>query len=724
MKKTAQLLITAFLLIGIQLGSSGQLLYNNGNEINLRNGINVFVGGNVQNENGTIDVDAVSGNSELFVQDDFINNDVAGGDGYYRIVGNWTNNATFNAGTGTVFLEGNDQTIGGIVSTTFNNLTLDGSGVKTQAIDQYCTGILNLNDIELNTDIYGIYLENTDVNAITLGTGFVSSLDGGFLSRATNAASAYLFPVGSSAGTMRYRPVELTPDGTGNTFTVRMANTDATSEGFDLSAFETGVCEVNPLFYHQIDRTAGTSTVDLSIYYDDATDGSWEGIVNWSAGPGMWEIIPGSTTVSGTPLYEASTTGWNSFSDLPYALFISAPEADAGADFEVCEGENINLTESGGDADSWEWSGPDGFSSTAQDPAISGATASADGLYSVTVTDGNGCTAEDDVTVQVITVSPSITDPGSFCYNDDPVDLEATPAGGTWSGTGITDAAAGTFDPSVADIGMNTITYEVTESGCTGQSSIDIQVYETADAGIDDPGDFCSDDDTLVLSAATPGGTWNGDAIDPSTGVFDPAVAGAGAHEIIYTISGDCGDADTVYVTVHPRANATIINPEDSMLVTDQSTFLDAVDDGGDWSGNGIDPITGEFTPQEAGIGDHQIIYTIDQLCGDIDSTIIVVSPEQIEDLLIPDVITPNDDGYNDTWGIQGIEAYDDISIFIFNRWGDEVFSFNGSGSSYTDIQNQWDGIWQGKDLPFGTYFYILELNESNTYKGSITIIR
>jgi len=249
-------------------------------------------------------------------------------------------------------------------------------------------------------------------------------------------------------------------------------------------------------------------------------------------------------------------------------------------------------------------------------------------------------------------------------------------------------------------------------------------VYENADASIDDPGDFCSDDDTLVLSAATPGGTWNGDAIDPSTGVFDPAVAGAGAHEIIYTISGDCGDADTVYVTVHPRANATIINPEDSMLVTDQSTFLDAVDDGGDWSGNGIDPITGEFTPQEAGIGDHQIIYTIDQLCGDIDSTIIVVSPEQIEDLLIPDVITPNDDGYNDTWGIQGIEAYDDISIFIFNRWGDEVFSFNGSGSSYTDIQNQWDGIWQGKDLPFGTYFYILELNESNTYKGSITIIR
>ncbi len=292
-----KLLILAGLLLIFVNETKAQALYNNGVNIKLTKGITVFVDGSVQNETGNIDVDAISGNSELLVQSDFINNDTAGGDGYYRVLGNWTNNANFQAGTGTVFLEGANQTLGGSMPTTFNNLTLNGSGVKTQAIDQYCTGILSLNDIELNTDIYSFFVQNPDVSAITLGTGFVSSLNGGFLSRVTNTANAYLFPVGSSVGTTRYRPVELTPDGTGNTYTVRMANTDATSEGYHLDSLGVGICEVNPLFYHQIDRTAGTSAVNMSIYYDDAADGSWEGLVNWTTGQTQWDIIAGSTTV-------------------------------------------------------------------------------------------------------------------------------------------------------------------------------------------------------------------------------------------------------------------------------------------------------------------------------------------------------------------------------------------------------------------------------------------
>ncbi|MFO7789630.1 MAG: hypothetical protein R6V32_03590, partial [Bacteroidales bacterium] len=479
--KIKHLILAGFMLFSIQLLTNAQSLYNNGVSINITNGVTVFVDGTVQNESGQIDVDDVSGNSELLIQADFINNDTAGGDGYYRVLGDWTNNAEFLAGTGTVFLEGAAQTLGGTVSTTFNNLTLDGSGVKTQAIDQYCTGMLSLNDIELNTDTYGFFVQNTDVNAITLGTGFVSSLDGGFLSRMTNTAGAYLFPVGSSAGTLRYRPVELTPDGTGNTFTVRMANTDATSEGFDLSSFGAGICEVNPLFYHQINRTAGTSDVDLSIYYDDAADGSWDGIVNWSTSPDQWEVIPGSSAASGTPLYEATATGWSDFSNLPYALYVTTPNVDAGSNEPVCEGAGIELTESGGAATSWEWSGPNGFSVTDQNPVISPASISDEGTYYVTITDGGGCTAIDSVYVEVYKEPSAVAGSNAPVCEGEDINFEET--GGdavmwNWDGPGTfsstdhepvispaTTAATGTYSVTITDA-----------NGCTVSDDVDVTV--------------------------------------------------------------------------------------------------------------------------------------------------------------------------------------------------------------------------------------------------------
>jgi len=88
--------------------------------------------------------------------------------------------------------------------------------------------------------------------------------------------------------------------------------------------------------------------------------------------------------------------------------------------------------------------------------------------------------------------------------------------------------------------------------------------------------------------------------------------------------------------------------------------------------------------------------------------------------LNIPNVITPNGDGFNDYWDILFIQMYPNVLIKIFNRWGQLVFESNG----YT--QN-FDGIWNGKNLPIGSYFYIIDLNnntENSIYKGTIDIIR
>ena len=93
------------------------------------------------------------------------------------------------------------------------------------------------------------------------------------MSRKTNQVDHYLFPVGSSQGVLRYRPVEIKPlDISSNTFTARLANLDATLEGYDRSLYDTTTCNLNPLYYHQINRIIGNSSVDLNIYFDELAD--------------------------------------------------------------------------------------------------------------------------------------------------------------------------------------------------------------------------------------------------------------------------------------------------------------------------------------------------------------------------------------------------------------------------------------------------------------------
>ena len=100
--------------------------------------------------------------------------------------------------------------------------------------------------------------------------------------------------------------------------------------------------------------------------------------------------------------------------------------------------------------------------------------------------------------------------------------------------------------------------------------------------------------------------------------------------------------------------------------------------------------------------------------------TILIETP-----LFIPTVITPNADGFNDTWQIKGIEAYNSIDIYIFNRWGDMLYEFSGSGLEYLQKSVEWDGTWKGKELPLGTYVYILNIDgNTNKYNGTITIVK
>ncbi len=86
-------------------------------------------------------------------------------------------------------------------------------------------------------------------------------------------------------------------------------------------------------------------------------------------------------------------------------------------------------------------------------------------------------------------------------------------------------------------------------------------IVDNPDATIDQPAPLCENDAPILLTAATAGGVWTGPGItDPSTGEFDPSVAGEGSHTIEYSVisAAGCIDTDDVLVVVTPAPSVTI----------------------------------------------------------------------------------------------------------------------------------------------------------------------
>ncbi|RYF46892.1 MAG: gliding motility-associated C-terminal domain-containing protein, partial [Cytophagaceae bacterium] len=91
----------------------------------------------------------------------------------------------------------------------------------------------------------------------------------------------------------------------------------------------------------------------------------------------------------------------------------------------------------------------------------------------------------------------------------------------------------------------------------------------------------------------------------------------------------------------------------------------------------------------------------------------------EVMDFRIPNVITPNGDGKNDSFKIIGLSAYPESTLMIYNRWGNEVW--HSTGISYRDQ-------WTGEGLNEGTYYYVLKIKDKTgnwqTFTGSVALLR
>lgn len=221
--------------------------------------------------------------------------------------------------------------------------------------------------------------------------------------------------------------------------------------------------------------------------------------------------------------------------------------------------------------------------------------------------------------------------PATICENEEAVRLVPVSSQGTFSGNGI--QPGNLFNPQLAGPGTHKVTYLI-KGSCGDTVEKNIVVHPFFDATIDPVAVLCDDRDPFNLTAKDNGGNWSGTGIvNSSTGLFDPGLAGEGMHTITHSFGGNCPSQDDIVIEVRRRKNADFSLPTKACSKDDAIT-LNALEDGGTWSGPGVSG--NQFDPKVAGVGKHTVTYNLPGLCGDVKSRTIEVFSQPDASILGP----------------------------------------------------------------------------------------
>ncbi len=302
----------------------------------------------------------------------------------------------------------------------------------------------------------------------------------------------------------------------------------------------------------------------------------------------LWDDPAGSTTatISVNPTVTTTytvtvTNGQCSDTDQVTVTVFPTPTADAGADDEFCEGEDVQLNATGGET--YEWSPATGLSNANIANPLASPTVTT--TYTVTVTDANGCTDTDDIVITVndLPEVTAITNVDATCGLDNgeiTIDfsdvssisqIEFSLDGGlTWE-TAINDnSGMVTYDNLASGI------YEIWVRDAVTFCAIELQNVTISDipvmgeAGPDHT--ICLGESVNITATGGVSYTWD----DPLSSTGTP-VSVSPTSTTIYTVtitdSNNCTSTDQVVVTVNPLPEPTVVVPEGICVQEGSYTF-------------------------------------------------------------------------------------------------------------------------------------------------------
>lgn len=375
---------------------------------------------------------------------------------------------------------------------------------------------------------------------------------------------------------------------------------------------------------------------------------------------------------------------------------------------------------------------------------ITGASA---GLYSVTVSEGSGCSAYENnfllTEPDSITVASLDIDAVS-CFGEEDGSISVTASGGTppytfqWS-----NGDTGNFADNLSG-GQVTVT-ATDANGCSNSASFTIPEPAPINLGNSQVTqvtcDTTSDGSiTVIVSGGTPPYTYLwGDGFTGSVRDSLPE----GSYSVLVLDANECSDTAT-FVIDGPRCNNPPVAVDDTsklFVCVNESVDINVLQndydpDGDDIYVSGIlgQPLHGTatvnsdqtitYTPAPEFLGLDTFAYVtcetgVQPAFCDSATIIVAVLPCR-PNIEIPNGFSPNGDGTNDNFYIPGIEFFPDNELLLFNRWGNKVREFHG-------YKNEWTGTNKNNEpLPDGTYYYILRLhdNANTDYTGYVVVHR
>jgi gliding motility-associated-like protein len=318
---------------------------------------------------------------------------------------------------------------------------------------------------------------------------------------------------------------------------------------------------------------------------------------------------------------------------------------------DVCVGANVQLTTPAISGAVYSWTGPNGFTSSLQNPLLSNTVVAQSGTYSLTVT-VNGCTSPAG------TVSFNVI-PQPFA-GADATDVQCNPGtvldlfsyigtgyttGGTWTDLDASGAlTAADFNTALVASGTFRFRYTVTSPcGVSDDATVTITLNATPNTPVISPLSIACAGSTVQLTAAssTAGVTysWTGpngftSSLQNPT-LTNVAVNQSGLYEVTATANGCTSPAASVTLTVSPLPNAgtdgtdTVCN---SGSVIELATYLGTHDAGGTWTdvdGSGA-LASGSFNTSGIAPGVYHFKYDVTSLCGAVDDATVTITLNDI----------------------------------------------------------------------------------------------
>jgi gliding motility-associated-like protein len=432
----------------------------------------------------------------------------------------------------------------------------------------------------------------------------------------------------------------------------------------------------------------------------------------WStggAGPSLDVTSSGDYFVIGTDANGCSSEPSGAITVTVHPL-PPAPEITPAGEIYLITGDSVVLSAS--IADSYLWS-PGG--QTTREITIKES-----GTYSVIVENEFECLSppsEDVVVVVSNFLAPpnvDVSGPLAFCEGEA---VTLTGENGfsvyRWS-DGVTGQSR-----EVTVAGTYTLVVEDAEGRESFPSDeVTITVYELPEIVLQETIEpLCNGDDNGSISINLSGGTapytfeWSNGSSEE-----DPVGLVAGTYSVVATDANECTGQLEVLLD-QPDALAVEVTETPAYCPDVSDGALSLVVSGGvepysyAWEAGGIAEILTDLSP-----GTYP--YSVTDANGCMVEETVTLGYTNDVCFVIPEIITPNSDGYNDRWYIEGLEVYPDVTIDVFDRWGRKVFHSEGHDTYF-------DGTYNGKDLPMESYHYVIDLqNGTEKIIGNLTIIR